>query len=760
MTPRPLYQIVIIAALLYWRADPKIIALLGALVACAWLIRWNAPQYLDALVGLNESDSGIDRAAEVSRAEVWAWALSALVIASGCFAVMEYHDPLFFMQDDNFISLGPAALTACRGLFDGVFPVWNPYQGGGEPLAESSYPTTYPPLYAAYAISRFLLRNEFWFLEVLALFHLLLSAAGGFWAGRKWGLSPALAAAASLAFTFSGFLIITGRSWFIFLAAAAWFPWILGFCAPALLRRASWKWAVGLGFVLGSSFHACFSQIWIYAVLFAGLLILTLLMGGVISFRNALWTAPALVLALAIALPLAYVQMDFAKDVSRSFADGNNLTGVPNRALLSMLVPPPLITADHPQGWGGGLNNGKYGPYYYAGALFNWSCALLLASITAFRGPRSLYGRNALLIITLLALCISLGLSSPVPLAEWMAELPWFEKFRQPWRYFVFFNLFCCMAGAVVCERVARRFRAPRTAQWVIAGAAILLVCHSMFLPLATFWRRPVHSYPPFPPALADLLEQGGPAASARSRSAAPFLQYEYTYWSKFPDMPISLTGNFASIYEVMSFNRYNTLTWAHAFSRPLFDRFNQEPFAAYRAYGIRWIFRHPHMTGPARDRFIAGLRDAGTVGGMMVWEVPDPAPLAFAERDPQASLPITFSTKGAVVQRDPSTSAEPGTVVVNVLGWPRFRAFSDGEMVPWSADEWGRMVVRVPAGGRVVEVVYSPPWREGIALGLVALVASIITAWGLTKLPVFRVPDQTDLSDPTDQSDETLTRL
>lgn len=761
MTIRPLYQLAIIAALLYWRVDPRIAALLAVFVACASLLRWRAPRYLDAVMGLDDDVTGDTVTPPAARAEVWACGGAALALAMGCFAVMEYRDPLFFTQDDNFISLGPAALVACRSMFDGIFPVWNPYQGGGEPLAESSYPTTYPPLYLAYAISRYVLRNEYWFLEVLALLHLLLSTAGGFWAGRKWGLSPALAAAASLAFTFSGFMLVTGRCWFIFLIMAAWLPWIFGFCAPTLLRCASWKWALGLGLVLGFAFHACFSQIWAYGVLFACVLILMLWLCRAIPFQKALWMAPALALALAIALPLAYVQMDFAKDVSRSFSDDANLTGIPYRALAAMLVPPPLVTAYHPQGWGGGQNYGKYGDYYYTGAIFTWSCALLLGAMTIFRGPRSLCRRNVLPMLALLALLMSLGATSPVPFAEWMAGLPWFEKFRQPWRYFIFFNLFSCLAGALICERLTRCFKARDVARRSIAIVAILLVCHSLTLPMATFWRRPVHTFPAFPTDLANLLEHNGKPPSDHgampSRSASPFPQSEYTYWAKFEGFPIALTGNLASVYEVLSFNRYNTLTWFHAFSKPLFERFNNEPTTAYRAYGIRWVFRHPYMTGPADRRFVEGLRDAGSVGGMMVWEVPDPAPLAFAERDPKAGFPVSFSARGAAVQLDDDFSTEQENIVVNVLGWPRFRAIADGEIVSWSADEWGRMVVRVPAGTRVLEVVYSPRWREGLGLGVLALAASVIMAWGLARLSVFGITDRTDSSAPTDQSRESL---
>ena len=74
MTIRPLYQLVIIAALLYWRVDPKLIALLIAFMACAWLLYLRAPRSLDAILGLHEGDAEAERMASTSRAEVWAWA--------------------------------------------------------------------------------------------------------------------------------------------------------------------------------------------------------------------------------------------------------------------------------------------------------------------------------------------------------------------------------------------------------------------------------------------------------------------------------------------------------------------------------------------------------------------------------------------------------------------------------------------------------------------------------------------------------------
>jgi hypothetical protein len=59
-----------------------------------------------------------------------------------------------------------------------------------------------------------------------------------------------------------------------------------------------------------------------------------------------------------------------------------------------------------------------------------------------------------------------------------------------------------------------------------------------------------------------------------------------------------------------------------------------------------------------------------------------------------------------------------------------------DGQEVECSRDDWHRIAVNVPAGTEVLEIRYSPDWREGIVLGLALAGLSLATAVFLDGLP------------------------
>ena len=78
------------------------------------------------------------------------------------------------------------------------------------------------------------------------------------------------------------------------------------------------------------------------------------------------------------------------------------------------------------------------------------------------------------------------------------------------------------------------------------------------------------------------------------------------------------------------------------------------------------------------------------------LYELPDASPMAFDRANPRTPLPIEFHGWGAEVE-------VPGkgqrTVVVNIVVRPWLRAACGRQPLESSADEWGRMEVRVPDG-------------------------------------------------------------
>ncbi len=701
--------------------------------------------YKHAIGYLPDCDSDDDGTPAASRAEIWTWVLVALSLAIIGFTCLELKSPLFFTHDDNYNSMGPANVSRMRALFSGVIPVWNPFQGGGRPIVDSGGAITYLPYFLTYGISRFLLGNEYLFIETTMLFNLLFATIGGFWAGRKWGLSPALACAFGLSFAFSGFLIITSRAWMNFSAESAWIPLIFGCCAPVLLRKASWKWALGTGAVMGCAYHAGFSQLWVYALICESIIIASLFFCGAISFRNMSWNVPAVFIAVAIALPVAWVQMDFGKDVMRNFASSASeydTRGIPWKGLLATLIPPPAVSLTHPvfapyespaEGY---INAHGYGIYYYSGAVFSWGCLLLLASTVLVRWSRRMLARNILLLLAVFVLLLCLGSASPIPLNKWMSSLPWFEKFRQPWRYFIFFIFFSSLAGALFFERLCRNLRNWRIAQRVVAIGTIVFIAASLAVDIPTWMVRPSDVYPPLSPDLAAVIKDPDPRFPQRVTSWAK--QKEFTSWFQSKDYPDALVAFMPTVYGTLSLSRYNTLTWYHKVSRPVFDQFNNDPLNAWRAYGVRWIVCHPKVRPVDPTLFRTWTSKPVKVGQTSLLELRDPAPLAFVKGLEKEPLPISFSPKGATVQF-PTPAPADEQVVVNVLAWPRFNAYADGKPVPWSPDEWTRVLVSVPAKTQTLEVLYEPPWGKGTGAGVLLLAIALGISFALCWLDRIR---------------------
>ncbi|MFN2198047.1 MAG: YfhO family protein [Anaerolineales bacterium] len=115
-------------------------------------------------------------------------------------------------------------------LIEGVLPLWNPSVGMGAPLlANYQLGFFYPPNWF-YLIGGFLAgaKGIAWLQAGLVALHLLWTGIGMLLLARELKLNILGQFIASLAFTFSGYII--ARAWFLTINhAVAWIPWILLF---------------------------------------------------------------------------------------------------------------------------------------------------------------------------------------------------------------------------------------------------------------------------------------------------------------------------------------------------------------------------------------------------------------------------------------------------------------------------------------------------------------------------------------------------
>ena len=134
---------------------------------------------------------------------------------------------------------------------------------------------------------------------------------------------------------------------------------------------------------------------------------------------------------------------------------------------------------------------------------------------------------------------------------------------------------------------------------------------------------------------------------------------------------------------------------------------------------------------GPAyREKFLPAAELRVRREEVSLYELPDASPLAFDRANPRAPLPIEFHGWGAEVEV-PGTGQR--TVVVNIVVRPWLRAACGQQPLESSADEWGRMEVRVPDGVTHFQVFYDLPWRRGIFMG-VGLAAATLAGMVLIR--------------------------
>lgn len=651
--------------------------------------------------------------------------LSVIVLA---FYILERHQPFYFTQDDNYCQSLPVIVESGRSFFSGVFPQWNPHQLLGAPTAcLGVYGLTYPPTYAAYAVARWVLHNEFLTLEVLAAFHLLAGYFLAYWAARTWRVSPPLAVAVALSYVLSGYMLIAGRSWGNMLAAMAWLPTLSVSLGILVHRPVSWRWAILTGLAVGVMFHAGFVQIWVYALGFLCLAALLFVWAREVPVQRALWLMPALLVGLAISMPLLFVQMRFGAGVMRM----HNELGIEPKGLLAMLLPYPFVSLR-----GQATPNDPFavytGQFYFSGGLFVLASLLGVAGFARGKWTRTRVAQNYCLWFAVLSLIFAFG--DRAYLWPLLCKLPWFGKFRNAERFLALFVFFTSLGGGIVLTRMFEKTR------WSLAGkiTVLLVVGVSMIyhssIAKSSFWYFPDAPYLPLPDRLEVALRPVDPVRPQRIRSLMPLEPIPFRIPG--PNYALGMDQNFASGYGLLALNGYDPLVYGHTFAiQYLFEKAAKHGSAwqdaasaiaaeavnrdeVCRAYGVRWLILHGKLA-PLFEAYFPDLKGRRPAA-VHVWPVDDPLPLAYAESNPASGLPIQFDGKGTRV--DTSSIPQGGTLIVNVLAWPDFVVRGDGKRLSFTPDEWGRMKVELPPGTVNVRAEYAPPWCNGFAIALVLI--------------------------------------
>ena len=215
------------------------------------------------------------------------------------------------------------------------------------------------------------------------------------------------------------------------------------------------------------------------------------------------------------------------------------------------------------------------------------------------------------------------------------------------------------------------------------------------------------------------------------------------------PGFAYTLPLSLPSAYGAYGFGGYDPIIEARPETRAFQEKFAASPAEACRAYGIRWVlvanadyykkeweywwavrksdwcFGFSDSGWPTyREKFLPAAELRVRREEVSLYELPDASPLAFDRANPQAPLSIEFHGWGAEVEV-PGTGQR--TVVVNIVVRPWLRAACGRQPLESSADEWGRMEVRVPDGVTHFQVFYDLPWRRGILAGMGLAAATLV---------------------------------
>ncbi|MBI4869510.1 MAG: hypothetical protein HY816_21435 [Candidatus Wallbacteria bacterium] len=717
--------------LLLWPLAVFVLTAIAGLVARGL---WQSPRARELLLAI----SGEERPAAGAEASGRCWLAAALLTVLAGLALLEWRQPLYFLQDDNFVQFLPNLSLAGETLASGRWPWFNPHVLLGAPTFDTgNYAISYPPALASWWLAAKVLGREAWTMEIFCIGHLSGAVLTTFWLGSRLGLSPPLSAALAVSYALSGIMLILGRSWIGVAPVAFFFPLLLVSAERFARGRPGWRWTVATGMTIGVFFHAGNVQFWFYSLLAFLFAIAVPLASGRVGPTRLVPLAAAALIACGLAAPLLAPQLELAQAMVRRGGTGGGIFV----GLTALALPYPLASARHPNNWGN-VHRELMGHFYYCGTILAIpglaALALVASSLLALRSPGGFATANVWSLTAMVVFLCALGRQGLI--WQWMSALPILEKFREPFKFLMQLHLLLPVAGALVWERglgaANRRFRGA-----VFVATALLMLYHCAMARsiLRSYYAQP---YPPLT-GRAERHALPVPGEPGGFRMLTLAVQCEVQR-----DAPWAWMEGLPTTYGRYSYKGYDWLVFATPENQRAHARLLADPTRAARAYGIRWVFLHDKLEAIDLDRMapldwvntspteLARLapelqlqaRTLGRDGHVTLWELPGADPMAFLEGGP-APVALAARMHGAGATVELAGPARDVDVVVNLLARPFTRAWVDGAEARVAADDWGRVRVRVGAGSRVLEVGYRTRWQRDLLLGAWLCLAGVLVA-------------------------------
>lgn len=648
----------------------------------------------------------------------------AVAIAVAFFAVVETVRPYYFFQDDNRDFFVPLYLHNYRSAADGQLAQYNFLQSLGRPQFSSGQAASLHPVpYLSIYLSEALLGHPFGTTDIHLLIYLLLAVTGAVFLARLLGLSRAASVFASVAWAYTPYNMLISQSWAAYTTAIGMLPWI---AAAALLvyrgRRA-----------LGGSMFVIAHLLLIYTgspqpVLYAGFLEAGLIvLIGFIDYANGKLTGEeakrkaitfSLLVALVagLALPLVipmWTQAQRSAYRTGSLSDrGLRTCSIAPAQLLNGLVFPFRRLYDTDRGeW---CETNLPASFVHQGYLVT----LLLAAYPWLRRRLPAEQRrvcDALLVIALVLVLAMMGW-----LTYFIAMIPVANRFRWPFKFFLFANLLLVMVAAagfdVLLSKLRAGVRRIAVATLVIALQAANVTALDLTFPTQGFFEHldPVPLQEPLKERFGAgrIVTMGWKDSTTKGRTIHT-VGYNYaTLWEL----------HYLGGYDPLMPARNLALTYRLDYSAIINRAPKNIDFDSLRSWGVRWYV----VTRPFLDRYepalrARGFRQAYSEPDRVVFEDPRAASLVGSADCRTLSIGRLGDDLTATVD-----CARDSEVQLRFLSNPYFTATVDGSPVEITNQANGQMSVRLGRGTHRIQLAYDDPAIDiGLFLALLSAVAA-----------------------------------
>ena len=648
------------------------------------------------------------------------WALLAYVLL---FFAMESARPCYFLSDDNADWFVGAYVHDYRVLSEtGRLAEVNYFQHGGEPFVEQGQTAVlYPPIYLGVWCAQALSGDLRWSLEWIAFLNLAIGLLGFYAWLRQGGVTRWHAAIAALAWAFNPFVLIIAESWIFTTHVSAWLPWLF-WSLDRLLARPSASAAAFLGISATLLLVQGYVQYFAYAILF--LIIYALFQFATRRVTRRLAVFYHLFLAMFIftilSLPLLLPMHDcVTSSAMRSSPQ-------PIDAALYFSVDWPNVP------WAQVLEFNRWIAFGASAAIL-YCPAMLAVPLLIFRlfyvGWETRWRIIVLLLLGLLAVTFCTD-------AHWLlSQLPIFDRFRWPFKVFLFADFFFIAALAWTAASWNNRQPPHLVGGRIIAGVCLTVVfLANLDIALAYHdedrlsWTDLSATLKPLPKGLDRRFGRVITVGDDIDQSVAGYF----------------FTRAYATYFAFPSIGGYNPLVRQDILSYSLnidypnicTDKITPDYAKSAEAKCVRyWIF-DTNSAHFAESKTIPQFRAIDTTPERVIYEDPQAALLVCCQATPQIPRLFTYAGNSMLIPLDGATSPVTVSVAPTDGWWYRI----DGGGWHRAVDKDERLIIPIRPGDKKLEVTYFDA-RFWAALKLSAGLAVVLVAL-LLKGPRFRSPN------------------